>query len=80
MRLRQKLFAAIIAAMAVMSLFLVLASFLNALDARARAAVLERRLTSAAIREFESLASAGGESAPWTPAWCRPATATWRQP
>jgi len=61
MRLRQKLFAAIIAAMVVMSLLLVLASFMNALEVQAEAVVVERRLMAAAVREFRRVASRGSE-------------------
>ena len=59
MRLRQKLFAAIIAAMVVMSLLLVLASFMNALEVQADALAIERRLTAASVREFRRAASSG---------------------
>ena len=62
MKLRQKLFAAIIAAMAVMFLFLVLASAMNALEAEAEAVAVERRLTAAALRDFERVAASGRES------------------
>ncbi|MHC5057442.1 MAG: sensor histidine kinase [Planctomycetota bacterium] len=61
MRLRQKLFAAIIAAMAVTLLFLVLASSMSALEAQAEAVAVERRLTAAALREFRRVASSGSE-------------------
>ncbi|MHC4248514.1 MAG: sensor histidine kinase [Planctomycetota bacterium] len=61
MRLRQKLFAAIIAAMGVTLLFLVLASVMSALEAQAEAVAVERRLTAAALREFRRVASSGSE-------------------
>ncbi len=61
MRLRQKLFAAIVAAMGVTLLFLVLASFVNALEVQAEALAVERRVSAAALREFRRVASAGAE-------------------
>lgn len=62
MRLRQKLFAAIIAAMLVMSLLLVLASFMNALEVQADSLAVERRLSDAAVREFRRVASLGSDT------------------
>jgi signal transduction histidine kinase len=62
MRLRQKLFAAIIAAMAVMFLFLVLASFMNALEVQSEAVAVERRLSAAVVREFRRVASRGSDA------------------
>jgi signal transduction histidine kinase len=59
MRLRQKLFAAILAAMVLMFLLLSLASFLNALEAQTARRELEGRLEAVATEEF--LAAVGGD-------------------